>query len=153
MKAAASNGLETLGVPPATVRIASWFARHPTARPTVRELQRTLGVSSASAQRDLDRLVRGGALRVVSDGRLRRYAPRMDAPLWQAVRILSGLDVPAPPPDRVRERATRYGVDIGQLESMLRLTIAERLTLLDSNAAFIAAAQSAARPAGRKART
>jgi DNA-binding IclR family transcriptional regulator len=135
------DGLAALGVPAATGRLAAYFARNPTARPTVRELQRTLGVASASAQRDLDRLVRAGALRPVTDGRLKRYAPRMDSPLWPAVRLLIALDIPARPMSRVREEAQRYGVDLSQLESMLRLTIEQRITLLDDNAAFIAAAR------------
>jgi hypothetical protein len=137
--------LSLLGVPPATEKLCVFFARNPTARPTVRELQRTLGVASASAQRDLDRLVKGGALRVVVDGRLRRYAPRMDAPLWDAVRLL--IAPPAPrPTSRVREAATMYGVDLGQLESMLKLSVQQRLELLDANAAFIAAARTSVRP-------
>jgi hypothetical protein len=136
------TGLSVLGVPPATARIAAYFAHNPTARPTVRELQRTLSVSSASAQRDLDRLASAGALRVVVDGRMRRYAPRLDSPLWSAVRQLS---VPARPPSEpgvVREAAKRYGVDLTQLDSMLRLSIEERIIQLDANAAFIAAARA-----------
>jgi hypothetical protein len=131
------SSLTALGIPPATARIAIYFARNPTARPTVRELQRTLGVASASAQRDLARLVKAGALRVVIDGRLRRYAPRMDSVLWDAVRLLITPGAPKPPLV-LREAARRYGVDLGQLESMLRLTVEERLIQLDANAAFIA---------------
>lgn len=134
--------LPTLGVPPATARIVGYFARNPTARPTVRELQRTLGVSSASAQRDLERLTRAGALRVVDDERLRRYAPRMDSPVWAAVRILISTEQPAPRL-RVREAARRYGVDLAQLESMLRLTVEERITMLDANAQFVRTARAA----------
>src|SRR5688572_7025353 len=136
------DGLATLGVPTATGRIAGYFARNPTARPTVRELQRTLGIASASAQRDLDRLAAAGALRAIQDGRLKRYAPKMDSPLWAAVRLLLALDVPDPPSGRVREEARRYGVDLSQLESMLRMTIEERITLLDANAAFLAVARA-----------
>src|SRR3954465_13497638 len=110
-------GLETLGIPPATGRIVGFFARNPTARPTVRELQRTLGVSSASAQRDLDRLTRAGALRAVADGRMRRYAVVMGSPVWPAIRILITAER-APMLREVRERAQLYGVDLGQLESM-----------------------------------
>lgn len=137
-----TEGLAVLGVPPATAHIAGYFANNPTARPTVRELQRTLGVASASAQRDLDRFVRGGALRVVVDGRMRRYAPRIDAPVWEAIRLMVN-----PPPvlrarSSVRESARKYGVDLGQLESMLRLSVGERLMQLDANASFIAAARS-----------
>lgn len=134
------NLLETLGIPPATARIAVFFARNPTARPTVRELQRTLGVASASAQRDLDRLVRAGAVRAVADGRMRRYAAIMDSPLWAALRILISGQAPV---RQVREQAKRYGVDLTQLESMLRLTVEERIRQLDANAAFFAEARPA----------
>jgi hypothetical protein len=131
-------GLEVLGAPPATAKLLTWFARHPTARPTVREIQRTLGIASASAQRDLDRLVRARALHVVVDGRLRRYAPVIDSGLWAAIRILLA-DEPAPKPPQVREAAVAYGVDLTQLDSMLRLTVEERLRQLDANAAFVRA--------------
>jgi len=137
-------GLATLGIPPATARIVAFFARNPTARPTVRELQRTLDISSASAQRDLDRLTRAGALRSVADGRLLRYAAVMDSPLWSVVRILITNESRAVA-RKVRERAVRYGVDLGQLESMLRLTIEERIVQLDANAAFLAEARAAKR--------
>src|SRR5688572_26479380 len=93
--------LETIGVPPATSRVVTFFARNPTARPTVRELQRTLGIASASAQRDLERLTSAKALRVVRDGTMLRYAPVMDSPLWSAVRIL--LSRESPRPSTVRE--------------------------------------------------
>jgi hypothetical protein len=140
--------MEMLGVPPGTARVAWFFARNPTARPTVRELQRTLGVASASAQRDLGRLARGGALRVVVDGRMRRYAARIDHPFWEAVRHL--IDPPAAPGRRqVRERASKYGVDLGQLESMLLLSVEERLRQLDANASFIAEARRGLRAGHR----
>jgi hypothetical protein len=136
------TNLSVLGVPPATAKLAAWFARNPTARPTVRELQRTLGIASASAQRDLDRLTGARALRVIVDGRMRRYAPVMDSPIWPAVRILLGVEGAVPPArSQVREAAMRYGVDLSQLESMLRLTVEERLTQLDTNAAFFAEAR------------
>src|ERR1043165_5076609 len=110
-------GLGAIGVPDATARLLSYFARNPSARPTVRELQRTLGIGSASAQRDLARLVAAKAVRAVEDGRLLRYAPRMDSDLWPAIRLLIGVA-----PDRVtggavRERAASYGVDLTALES------------------------------------
>jgi hypothetical protein len=130
--------LETLGVPPATARMVVFFARNPTARPTVRELQRTLEVASASAQRDLDRLVRVGAVRAVADGRMRRYAAVMDSPLWTALRILLADEKPPAPVRSVRESAKRYGVDLTQLESMLRLSVEDRIRQLDDNAAFFA---------------
>ena len=133
--------LSVLGVPPATSRIMAFFARNPAARPTVRELQRTLGVASASAQRDLDRLVRARAVRAIPDGRMRRYAPVMDSPLWPALRILIAGERPPLVVREVRESAKRYGVDLTQLESMLRLSVEERIRLLDANAAFLADAR------------
>src|SRR3954469_11441379 len=136
-----NTGLETFGIPPATARIVGFFARNPTARPTVRELQRTLGVASASAQRDLDRLTRAGALRIVADGRLRRSAAVMDSPIWAGLRILLGLELPAAP-RAVRERAARYGVDLGQLDSMLQLTVEEPIVQKDANASFLSAART-----------
>jgi hypothetical protein len=132
----------SLGIPPATSRIVAYFARNPTARPTVRELLRTLGVASASAQRDLDRLTRAGALRVIQDGRMRRYAAVMDSNIWAAVRILmEGARRPAVIGE-AGQRSARYGVDLGQLESMLRLSVEDRILLLDDNAAFLAAART-----------
>lgn len=136
------TALDTLGVPPATARIVAFFARNPTARPTVRELQRTLGVASGSAQRDLDRLTRAGALRVVVDGRMRRYAPVIDSAVWHAVRILVSGERPRLLLREVRERSAKYGVDLGQLRSMLRLGVEERIVQLDANAAFLEAARS-----------
>lgn len=130
--------LAVLGAPPATAKLLTWFARNPTARPTVREIQRTLGIASASAQRDLDRLVRARALRVVVDGRLRRYAPVIDSALWVAIGVLLA-DESQPRPAQVREEAVAYGVDLTQLDSMLRLTVEERLRQLDENAAFVKA--------------
>jgi len=142
----ALSPLDLLGVPAATARLVTWFAKNPTARPTVRELQRTLGIASASAQRDLDRLVRGRALRVVEDGRLKRYAPIIDSPLWVATRILISNDAHArESPSRVREAAQRYGADLTQLESTLRLSVEDRITQLDANAAFLTAARASKR--------
>jgi hypothetical protein len=108
----------------------------------VRELQRTLRIASASAQRDLDRLTRARALRVIVDGRMRRYAAVIDSPIWTAVRILVGVETQSVRPDRmqVREDARRWGVDLSQLESMLRLTVEQRIAQLDANAAFFAEA-------------
>jgi len=134
--------MDTLGIPPATARMVVFFALNPTARPTVRELQRTLGVASASAQRDLDRLARAGAVRAIADGRMRRYAPVMDSPLWAAIRILVTNERPPLVLREVRERASKYGVDLSQLESMLRLTVEQRIRQLDENAAFLAGARA-----------
>src|SRR3954470_24637090 len=142
----ATSTLDMLGVPAATARLVVWFARNATARPTVRELQRTLGIASASAQRDLNRLVRGRALRIVEDGRLKRYAPIIDSPLWVATRVLISNEVrEAETRSRVREKANRYGADLTQLESMLRLSVEDRIIQLDANAKFLAAARAGKR--------
>ena len=135
--------LDCLGVPTATAKLAAYFALNGSARPTVRELQRTLGLASASVQRDLDRLVRAGALVTKVDGRLVRYVAQAESPVWAAVRLLVGDSVPAASSaGRVREDAVRYGVDVGQLRSMMRLSPEERLTRLDANVAFIGAARA-----------
>jgi hypothetical protein len=139
----AEVGLACLGIPAASAKLASYFARNPTARPTVRELQRTLGIGSASAQRDLSRFVDAGAMRTVDDGRLLRYAPRKDSALWQAVRLLIGAEARTPTGGAVREKAAaKYGVDLSALHSNLRLTIEERLTRLDADASFLEAARA-----------
>jgi hypothetical protein len=133
-------GLSILGVPPATARLVGWFARNPTSRPTVRELQRTLRIASASAQRDLNRLTGAGALRVVVDGRMRRYAAEMESPVWDAVRLITeGTAVKS---GTVRERAQHYGVDLTLLDSALRLSVEERIRQLDENSAFLSAARA-----------
>src|SRR5450432_2401909 len=86
--------LDCLGVPAATAKLATYFALNGSARPTVRELQRTLGLASASVQRDLDRLVRAGALVAKADGRLVRYVAQAESPVWAAVRLLVGDSAP-----------------------------------------------------------
>lgn len=144
-----TRGLDSLGVPAATAKLATYFALNGTARPTVRELQRTLGLASASVQRDLDRLVRAGALVAKPDGRLVRYVTQGESPVWAAVRLLVGdSTLAAPSAGRVREKAARYGVDLGQLRSMIRLSPEERLRQLDANMAFVGAAR-ASRPRRR----
>lgn len=152
MAAQPSLDLGSLGVPAATAKLATYFALNGSAHPTVRELQRTLKLASASVQRDLDRLVRAGALAARPDGRLVRYVAQTESPLWAAVRLLIGESAPiASPAGRVREKAAeqeRYGVDVGQLRSMMRLSPEERLTQLDANVAFIDAAR-ASRPRRR----
>jgi hypothetical protein len=132
--------LDALGVPPATARLVTYFARNPTARPTIRELQRTLGVGSASVQRDLERLVSVGALRYIPDGRSLRYAPRMVAVLWDAVRSL--FDPVPRSATRVREvAAEKYGVDISLLRSTLERSVEERIQRLDADAALLTEAR------------
>ena len=135
--------IHALGVPMATAKVAVFFASNPSARASVRELQRTLGIASASAQRDLNRMVGAGALIRLHDGRLIRYAPQPGSALWPAVRLLLGQPVPvAAKANAVGERARRYGVDVGQLRSNLRLSVEERLTRLDADASFLATARN-----------
>lgn len=137
-----TRSLDCLGVPDATAKLATYFALNGTARPTVRELQRTLGLASASVQRDLDRLVRAGALVAKSDGRLVRYVAQTKSAVWAAIRLLVGASPVPSSTGRVREKAARYGVDLGQLRSMMLLSPEERLTQLDANVAFLGAAQA-----------
>jgi DNA-binding transcriptional ArsR family regulator len=145
--------LPSLGIPAATAKLATYFARNGSARPTIRELQRTLGAASASVQRDLERLVAAGALTMAADGRSVRYRADPRSSLWQAVRLLLGDELPGSDDrTRVREQAVRFGVDIGQLRSMLRLTAEERLVQLDANASFLKAVRKTRRPSKPKGR-
>lgn len=84
----AGSALDALGVSPSAERTVRYFVTHPTARPYARELQRTLGLGGASAQRDLERLTQIGALKRSSDGRLVRYSPQLDSRFWRGVRLL-----------------------------------------------------------------
>lgn len=84
----AVSAFEALGVAPSAEKMVRYFVTHPTARPYARELQRTLGLGGASAQRDLERLTEIGALERSSDGRLVRYTPQRDARFWRGVRLL-----------------------------------------------------------------
>lgn len=82
--------LVLLGLPASLAQVLRYFALHPDARPHLRELQRELGVSSASAQRDLARLVELQVLRRVPHGRTVRYAIVESASLWGPLRALVG---------------------------------------------------------------
>jgi predicted nucleotidyltransferase len=84
----AVSALDALGVSPSAEKTVQYFATHPRARPYARELQRTLGLGGASAQRDLERLTEIGALTRSSDGRLVRYSPQLDSRFWRGVRLL-----------------------------------------------------------------
>ena len=93
--------LDALGVPTSAEKAVRYFATHPTARPYARELQRTLGVGGASAQRDLDHLTEIGALRRVVDGRLVRYVAQPSSRFWRGVRLL--IADPDNPADLLRD--------------------------------------------------
>jgi predicted nucleotidyltransferase len=84
----AVSAFDALGVSPSAEKTIRYFVTHPTARPYARELQRTLDLGGASAQRDLDRLSEIGALKRTSDVRLVRYAPQLDSRFWRGVRLL-----------------------------------------------------------------
>jgi uncharacterized protein len=93
--------LDALGVPPSAEKAVRYFVTHPTARPYARELQRTLGVGGASAQRDLDHLTEIGALRRVVDGRLVRYVAQPNSRFWRGIRLL--IADPNRPADLLRD--------------------------------------------------
>ncbi|HET7553575.1 MAG TPA: nucleotidyltransferase domain-containing protein [Gemmatimonadaceae bacterium] len=87
---ASSSGdiLELLGISPSAARVLRYFAVHPDADAHGRQLQRELGVGSASLQRDLERLAALGSLERVREARLVRYRPVAASRLWQAVQLL-----------------------------------------------------------------
>src|SRR5829696_5197205 len=91
----AADPLQQLGIPPATACVLRFFALRPEARPHLREVQRVLGLGSASAQRDLDRLVTLGALERRRDGRRVCYAVAERPPVWGPIRTLLGASDPA----------------------------------------------------------
>ena len=82
------DGLCTLGMGAPMARLLRYFAIRPDSKPHIRELQRILGVSSATIQRDLARLVRLGILTRQHDGRAVRHALDANRPLWSALRTL-----------------------------------------------------------------
>jgi DNA-binding Lrp family transcriptional regulator len=77
-----------IGLSEALVRILRYFALRPGARAGLRQLQRALGIGSASAQRDLKRLMDIGVLRRYQAGKNVQYGIVEDAPLWGALRTL-----------------------------------------------------------------
>ena len=84
-----SAGLLTLlGVSPSTARLIRYFVVHPESPVHGRQLQRALGLGSASVQRDLERLVAVGALERMRNGRLVQFRPAPMAKVWEALRIL-----------------------------------------------------------------
>ena len=80
--------LDLLGISPAAARIIRYFLIRPEAKPHAREVQRALQLGGASLQRELERMVRLGALVREKDGSRTRYRVVKDARLWKAVRIL-----------------------------------------------------------------
>lgn len=79
-----------LGLSRPLVRIVRYFALRPGARAGLRQLQRALGLGSASAQRDLKRLTDIGVLRRYELAKGVRFGIVEDAPLWGALRTLIG---------------------------------------------------------------
>lgn len=82
--------LVVLGLTESLAHVLRFFALRPNARPHLRELQRELGLSSASSQRDLARLAELGILRRVAEGRTIHYAVEEKAGLWGPLRALVG---------------------------------------------------------------
>ncbi len=82
--------LVVLGLTASLAQVLRYFALRPGARAHLRELQRELGVSSASSQRDLARLVELGVLHRLAEGRTVRYAVADKASLWGPLRALVG---------------------------------------------------------------
>lgn len=93
--------LDALGVPTSAEKTVRYFATHPTAHPYARELQRTLGLGGASAQRDLDHLTEIGALKRVVDGRLVRYVAQPSSRFWRGIRLL--IADPSKPAELLRD--------------------------------------------------
>ena len=94
---AAADAFEALGLSPALGRIIRFYMARPEERPHQRALQRTLGLGSASVQRELERLQRFGVITVEQAGNRTMYAVAQDAPQWRALEELastSGDPVP-----------------------------------------------------------
>lgn len=83
-----ANALEGLGISEAAARILRYFLLRPDRRPHLRELQRILDLGGASVQRELDRLIRIGALQRQKEGRQTHYRAVTSSPVWNAIRIL-----------------------------------------------------------------
>lgn len=83
-----SDRFALIGWHTAFAHLVRYFVLRPEARPRLRELQRHLGLGSASVQRELRRLVEVGAIqRLVEDGQV-RYAVAPRVKLWGALRTL-----------------------------------------------------------------
>jgi len=92
-----ADTLDLLGLSPAAARIFRYFLVRPGARPHAREIQRRLALGGASLKRELDRMVRLGALRKEREGRRTHYSVVEEAPVWRAISILESTSGnPAP---------------------------------------------------------
>lgn len=85
----------------AMARLVVFFAVHPGERFHLRELKRRTGLSTASLQNELERLVAIGALRRVPEGNRTHYSAVEDHPAWRAWSLL--LRSAAAPADVLRE--------------------------------------------------
>ena len=94
----ATDPMRLLGLSPALVGILRYFVLRPDAEPRLRELQRLLGLSSASTQRELARMVALGALERRVRGREVRYVAVTTPDAQKVWRVLRTLvrDLSAP---------------------------------------------------------
>ena len=83
-----SDPLGLLGVSGSQSRIIRYFALRPRVRIHGRELQRLLGLGTASMQRDLQNLGALGALERFSEGRYIRHQANRTSPIWPALRAI-----------------------------------------------------------------
>jgi uncharacterized protein len=86
-----TDPLNTLGIARSASRVLRYFALRPETAIHGRRLQRVLRVGAVSLQRDLERLVKLGALRRFRDGRLVLYQAESQSPLWPAFRTIIGM--------------------------------------------------------------
>lgn len=77
--------LALLGWPESFVKVIRFFAIHPNRRIRFRELQRRLGLGSASVKRDLDRLVSLGVLERKVEGSVILYCVSHASGVWLAL--------------------------------------------------------------------
>lgn len=85
---ASSDALDALGLSPALGKIIRFYLVRPGAHPHQRALQRTLGLGSASVQRETERLQRLGLLRAEKVGGRTAYSVFHQVPLWRALEDL-----------------------------------------------------------------
>ena len=88
------DAIQAIGLPPSMAKLLRYLALRPSGRPSLRELQRELGIGSRSSQRDLSRLVSLGVLRRNAEGRSVRYELNQASPLWWALLQLVGQGTP-----------------------------------------------------------
>jgi predicted nucleotidyltransferase len=84
-----SDPFRQLGISAAAASILRYFLVRPGVRSHTREIQRALNLGGASIQRELERLVRCGALLRSALGRRVYYSPSDDVQLWTAFRLLA----------------------------------------------------------------